>query len=152
VVVVLGEGGSGGALAVGVGDRVLMMENSVYSVISPEGCAAILWKDAGRAADAAEGLRLTAPSLRRFGIVDSVVPESSGGEKWELPESDEAAADGVMEALKAEIVSNLKELAALPADELLRRRYGKYRAMGEYAGGAPARPDQNGMSSSDAGA
>ena len=75
IVVVIGEGGSGGALAIGVGDRVLMLENAVYSVITPEGCAAILWKDAGQAARAAEGLRLTAGSLQQFGLVDEIIAE-----------------------------------------------------------------------------
>src|SRR4051812_6811284 len=82
VVLVLGEGGSGGALAIGIGDRVLMMENAVYSVISPEGCAAILWKDAGRAADAAEGLKLTASELMKFDIVDAIIPEPH---PWTMP-------------------------------------------------------------------
>src|SRR4051812_11453974 len=82
VVLVLGEGGSGGALAIGIGDRVLMMENAVYSVISPEGCAAILWKDAGRAPDAAEGLKLTASDLRKFAIVDEIIPETN---PWTIP-------------------------------------------------------------------
>src|SRR5207253_8625045 len=86
VVVILGEGGSGGALAIGIGDRVLMMENAVYSVISPEGCASILWKDSGKADRAAESLRLTAGDLSKFGIIDEIVPES---EEWVLKQDDE---------------------------------------------------------------
>src|SRR5690606_3100249 len=85
IVVVLGEGGSGGALAIGIGDRVLMMENAVYSVISPEGCAAILWKDATKASDAAACLRLTADDLKEFGLVDEIVAEP---EDWRIEMSD----------------------------------------------------------------
>src|SRR5687768_1969373 len=87
IVVVLGEGGSGGALAIGIGDRVLMMENAVYSVISPEGCAAILWKDAGKADLAAAALRLTAPDLNRFGVIDEIVAENGA---WEIEAEEDA--------------------------------------------------------------
>src|SRR5215218_6050127 len=85
IVVILGEGGSGGALAIGIGDRVLMMENAVYSVISPEGCASILWKDSGKADRAAESLRLTAGDLMKFGIIDEIIPES---EAWQVDSGD----------------------------------------------------------------
>src|SRR3954470_7578712 len=110
IVLVLGEGGSGGALAIGIGDRVLMMENAVYSVISPEGCAAILWKDAGRAPDAAEGLRLTAANLKEFDIIDEIVPES---QPWTIPNGDkkkQAAFDRICETLKKSLIRELKTL------------------------------------------
>jgi len=133
VVVVLGEGGSGGALAIGIGDRVLMMENAVYSVITPEGCAAILWKDAGRAPDAAEGLKLTADNLKKFDIVDEIVPEP---EPWKMPteddENSQTAFDKIAETLKKRIISNLDELSAKPSRTLIADRYNKFRKMGEW--------------------
>jgi acetyl-CoA carboxylase carboxyl transferase subunit alpha len=136
VVVVLGEGGSGGALAIGVGDRILMMENSVYSVISPEGCAAILWKDAAKADLAARALKLTAPDLKRLGLVDEVIPESGGA--WEIDgeakngEIRSEAFSPVADELKRRIAVQLKELKAIPAEELVRLRFTKFRAMGEW--------------------
>ncbi|MBX7172951.1 MAG: acetyl-CoA carboxylase carboxyltransferase subunit alpha [Pyrinomonadaceae bacterium] len=128
VVVVLGEGGSGGALAIGVGDRVLMMENAVYSVITPEGCAAILWKDAGQAPKAAEGLRLTAAELSKFGLVDEVIEES---DLWTYNQSD-GDNQKVFERLKKSIVTNLKELQGLSVSRLIEGRYEKFRKMGEF--------------------
>jgi acetyl-CoA carboxylase carboxyl transferase subunit beta len=122
VTVVTGEGGSGGALALAVGDRVLMMENSYYSVISPEGCSTILFKDAAQAPRAAEALRLTAADLLRLRIMDGVVPEPEGGAHTDPPT---AAAN-----LKAAIVGSLKELLGLAPDELLERRYDRFRAFG----------------------
>jgi acyl-CoA carboxylase subunit beta len=122
VTVVTGEGGSGGALALAVGDRVFVMENAYYSVISPEGCSTILFKDAAQAPRAAEALRLTGPDLVRLGIMDGVVPEPPGGAHLD-PQA--AAAN-----LKAAIASSLRELLTLPRDELLERRYDRFRAFG----------------------
>ncbi|HSR67460.1 MAG TPA: acetyl-CoA carboxylase carboxyltransferase subunit alpha [Acidobacteriota bacterium] len=121
---VIGEGGSGGALAIGVADRVLMLENSIYSVISPESCSAILWKDQDHAKEAAENLRLTADHLKRFGIIDEVVPEPSGGahEDW-----DEAA-----ELLSKALVKNLQALQEMTVEERLEERYQKFRKMGAF--------------------
>jgi acetyl-CoA carboxylase carboxyl transferase subunit alpha len=124
VAVVIGEGGSGGALAIGVADRVLMMENAVYSVITPEGCAAILFKDSAEAPRAAEYLRLTAPELSGAGMVDAVIPEPAGGAQTD---HDEAA-----RLLDAALSENLRAAAALAPGERLARRYKKLRAMGRW--------------------
>ncbi|MFN3330154.1 MAG: carboxyl transferase domain-containing protein, partial [Pyrinomonadaceae bacterium] len=125
LIVVIGEGGSGGALAIGVGDRIIMMENAIYSVISPEGCAAILWKDASLAPKAAESLKLTASDLYNFGIVDEIIPEPV---QWKVsPEPDE-----IMLKLKEAIVKHIKELEKLPVEKLLEKRYEKFRKMGEF--------------------
>jgi acetyl-CoA carboxylase carboxyl transferase subunit alpha len=126
---VIGEGGSGGALGVGVGDCVMMLENAYYSVISPEGCAAILWKDASRAKDAAEALKLTSTDLMRFGIVDAVVPEPLGG-----VHKDPADA---AEKLKTALLDNLAQLDKLSMDELLARRYEKFRKIGMFRESIP---------------
>lgn len=131
VVVVLGEGGSGGALAIAVGDHVLMMENAVYSVITPEGCAAILWKDALQAPKAAEGLRLTAADLKTFGLVDEIIPEGYGW-KVSLLEDKEAAFDAITRNLSERIIENLSVLNKLTLPELLERRHRKFRQMGEW--------------------
>jgi acetyl-CoA carboxylase carboxyl transferase subunit alpha len=122
--VVVGEGGSGGALAIGVADCVLMLEYSVYSVISPEGCASILWRDASKVADAAEQLKLTAPDLKRLGVIDEIVPEADGG----------AHRDPAITAshLRSALRRHLKELLQLGAAELVERRYKKFRAMGSH--------------------
>src|SRR3954470_8902118 len=105
IVVVLGEGGSGGALAIGIGDRVLMMENAIYSVISPEGCAAILWKDSEKADLAAEGLKLTADNLKKFDIIDEIIPEA---EPWTIPangdKKKQKAYDRICESLKKSLL------------------------------------------------
>ena len=122
VTIVTGEGGSGGALALAVADRVLMMENSYYSVISPEGCSTILFKDAAQAPRAAEVLRLTGADLLRLGIMDAVVPEPEGGAHTDPPA---AAAN-----LKAAIVASLNDLLGVPTDELLERRYDRFRKFG----------------------
>lgn len=124
IVVVTGEGGSGGALALGVGDRVLMMEHATYSVISPEGCAAILWKDASRKKEAAEALRLTAVDLKDFGVIDEIIPEPPGG----------AHADpaGAAAAVGEAVERHLREIADLTPEERRERRYRKFRAMGRY--------------------
>jgi acetyl-CoA carboxylase carboxyl transferase subunit alpha len=124
VTVVIGEGGSGGALGIAVASAVLMFENSVYSVISPEGCAAILWRDRARAADAAEALKLTAADLAGQGVIDGVLPEPVGG-----AHRDPAAAAAT---LKAELIERLDALAALDGDELVERRMRKFRDMGVY--------------------
>ena len=133
IVVVLGEGGSGGALAIGIGDRVLMLENAVYSVITPEGCAAILWKSAERAADAAEGLKLTADNLKQFGIIDEIIPEP---EPWTIPANGDKkrqkAYDRICDSLKKSLLREVKALAAVDTKKLLEDRYQKFRKMGEW--------------------
>jgi acetyl-CoA carboxylase carboxyl transferase subunit alpha len=130
IIVILGEGGSGGALAIGVGDRVLMMENAVYSVISPEGCAAILWKDAAESARAAECLRLTAKDLHGFGLVDEIIRED---EKWVYTDTENGnGLNSVTEELKKSLVRNLRELRLKTDEELLRDRYNKFRKMGDW--------------------
>jgi acetyl-CoA carboxylase carboxyl transferase subunit alpha len=124
IVVVTGEGGSGGALAIGVGDVVLMMENSVYSVITPEGCSAILWKDSARAADAASSLKITAADLLSLGVIDEIVPEPAGGahEDW----------DGAAELLKAALLSALRRVESQTDAERRAGRYQKFRQMGRF--------------------
>lgn len=124
VAVVIGEGGSGGALGIGVADRVLMLENAYYSVISPEGCAAILWKHRRHAPEAAEALKLNARELVEMGIVDGVVPEPIGG-----AHRDPALA---AENLKTAIVSALGELGRIPTDKLVQQRYEKFRKIGVF--------------------
>ena len=115
VVVVTGEGGSGGALAIAVGDRILMLENAVYSVISPEGCAGILWRDGSKAPEAAAALKITADDLKRLGVIDEIIPEK-----------------GLMANLKKAIIAALTELQKVPAEELPDRRYAKFTAMGRF--------------------
>jgi acetyl-CoA carboxylase carboxyl transferase subunit alpha len=122
IVNVTGEGGSGGALAVAVGDRVNMLEHSIYSVITPEGCAAILWRDAGRAEEAATAMKITAPDLKGFGLIDEIVPEPLGGAHAD-PDTLFASLDRVLEA-------QLRALSAVPKDALLDGRYEKFRKMG----------------------
>ena len=124
VAVVTGEGGSGGALGIGVGDVILMLENSVYSVISPEGCAAILWRDAAFAPQAAAALKLTATALVELGIVDGIIPEPPGG-----AHSDHAA---TAEAVKKTVLDQLGRLGGLTPAELIGKRFGKYSGMGKF--------------------
>jgi acetyl-CoA carboxylase carboxyl transferase subunit alpha len=124
IVIVTGEGGSGGALALGIGDRVLMLEHAIYSVISPEGCAAILWKDQTRAEDAASALRLTAKDLKGFNIIDEILPEPPGGAHMDPAEMAETIAAGVRKHLKA--------LKKAKPDALVTRRYKKFQAMGIF--------------------
>jgi acetyl-CoA carboxylase carboxyl transferase subunit alpha len=124
VCTVIGEGGSGGALGIGVGDRVNMLQYSTYSVISPEGCASILWKNAGRAKDAAEALSLTAPRLKELGLIDKILREPTGG-AHRNPRS-------MAIRLKAVLLNELDELQALPVDELLEQRYRRLRGYGKY--------------------
>ena len=123
--VVLGEGGSGGALGIGVADRILMMENAYYSVISPEGCAAILWKHRKHGPEAAEAMKISAPDLAGLGLVDEVIPEPVGG-----AHHDHAAAAA---SLAAVVVKQLDELTALSTEDLLEQRYQKYRAAGQWS-------------------
>src|SRR5438046_6694194 len=124
IVTVIGEGGSGGALAIGIGDQLLMLENAIYSVISPEGCAAILWKDSGQAARAAEQLRLTAEDLHHEGIVDQVIEEPDGGAHTS---HDEAA-----RLLEAALSTRLAESITHNLEQRLSRRYRKLRQMGKW--------------------
>ncbi len=124
VVTITGEGGSGGALAIAVGDRVNMLENSVYSVISPEGCASILWRDAAKAEVAAEALKITAPDLKEFGIIDEIIPEPEGGAHLDH-EASAALLGGVLD-------DTLRSLSRLTIPELLDRRYEKFRRMGQF--------------------
>ena len=124
--VVIGEGGSGGALAIGVADRLLMLQHAVYSVISPEGCAAILWNDPKKAPDAAESLKMTAEDLLRLGVVDEILPEPPGG-----AHRDPMA---MCDAVKKAIALHLGEMLELPLEELLRRRTRKYRKIGVLGG------------------
>jgi acetyl-CoA carboxylase carboxyl transferase subunit alpha len=124
IVTVIGEGGSGGALALGVGDRVFMLEHSVYSVISPEGCAAILWKNSSNAAEAAAAMKITAQDLKRFGIIDDIVPEPPGG-----AHADPARA---AEILGPYLDKALKELMKFKADQFQEERFQKFRKMGVF--------------------
>ncbi|MDX2186626.1 MAG: acetyl-CoA carboxylase carboxyltransferase subunit alpha [Opitutaceae bacterium] len=124
IAVVVGEGGSGGALGIGVTDRVLIFENSYYSVISPEGCAAILWKDRAAAARAADALKLNAENLAELGIVDEVIPEPLGGAHVDL-----AAAAA---SLRAALTKHMKDISGLSANALLDKRYERYRHLGQY--------------------
>jgi acetyl-CoA carboxylase carboxyl transferase subunit alpha len=126
IVNVTGEGGSGGALAIAVGDRINMLEHSVYSVISPEGCASILWRDAGRAEEAATAMKITARDLATFGIVDEIVPEPPGG-----AHSDPVA---LFRSLDAVLERQLAELTSVPSESLLEARYEKFRRMGHLGG------------------
>jgi acetyl-CoA carboxylase carboxyl transferase subunit alpha len=124
IVVVIGEGGSGGALGLGVGNRIYMLENSVYSVISPESCAAIIYRDSGRAADAAAALKLTATDLLELGLIDGIVPEPGEGAHTD---PDQAA-----EAVRITLRASLAELSSLSAQRLIDDRYLKFRRMGAF--------------------
>lgn len=124
IAIVIGEGGSGGALGIGIADRVLMMENAYYSVISPEGCAAILWKHREHAPEAASALKLSAQDLSKLGIIDGVIPEPLGG-----AHNDPAAA---AVSLKDALLSTLTELGKVPTAKLLEQRYQKFRALGQF--------------------
>lgn len=124
ICIVTGEAGSGGALAIGVGDYVVMLQYSIYSVISPEGCASILWKDAAKASDAAEAMGVTADKVYRHGLVDLVLPEPLGGAHRDI----ESMSRDIAQTIKEE----LRRLQALPTQELLNRRYQKWMSMGAY--------------------
>ena len=125
IAVVIGEGGSGGALGIGVADRVLMLENAYYSVISPEGCAAILWKHRKHAPEAAQALKLTADDLQEFGLVDGVIPEPTGG-----AHRDPVA---ISQTLTSTIASAIESLDKIPIETLLEERYAKFRGMGVFS-------------------
>ena len=125
VVLILGEGGSGGALAIALGDRILMLENAVYSVISPEGCASILWRDASRNKEAAEALRLTAQDLTQFRIIDEIVPEPVGGAHMDI--------DKTAKNIKEALLKHVQQLREIPAEELISSRIKKYQNMGVYS-------------------
>ena len=127
IAIVIGEGGSGGALALGVADRILMLENSIYSVISPEGCAAILWNDAGQKERAAEALKLTARDLYDLGVIDQIIPEPPGGAHTDP--------DGAAAALGAALETHLADLAGLQPDERIQQRADKYRKIGQFTEG-----------------
>lgn len=122
---VIGEGGSGGALGIGVGDRILMLSNATYSVISPEGCASILWRDAAFAPDAAEALNLTAHALLRHEVIDAIIPEPGEGAHTDYVKT-------AAEVCKA-LIENLQQLKRIPVEELLSQRFLKYAAIGKFA-------------------
>lgn len=124
IVTIIGEGGSGGALAIGVGDHVSMLQYSIYSVISPEGCASILWKSADKAAEAAEAMALTADRLEEFGLIDEIIPEPRGGAH--------RSAEEMAMTLKRRLGMALDRFAAMPTNELLERRQRRYREYGEF--------------------
>jgi len=124
IVLILGEGMSGGALAIAVGDRILMCENAIYSVITPEGCASILWRDSSKNKEAAEALKITAQDLSKLNVIDEIVPEPIGGAHMDP----ELAAKNIKKA----IVKNLKELIEIPIDELINSRIQKFRKIGVY--------------------
>ena len=132
IATVIGEGGSGGALGIGVADRLLMFEHSVYTVASPEACASILWRDAAKAPVAAEALKITGPDLLKLGIVDTVLEEPSGGNHWAPLQ----AAD----TLKAALLGAMAELARLDERQLLDQRYAKFRRMGRFLESGAADP------------
>ncbi|MFO0015974.1 MAG: acetyl-CoA carboxylase carboxyltransferase subunit alpha [Synechococcaceae cyanobacterium] len=124
IATVIGEGGSGGALGIGVADRLLMFEHSVYTVASPEACASILWRDAGKAPEAAEALRITANDLQQLGVIDAILSEPSGGTHWAPLEAAETLKEGLLE--------QLIQLESLSQEELLEQRYAKFRRMGRF--------------------
>ncbi|MEN7973811.1 MAG: acetyl-CoA carboxylase carboxyltransferase subunit alpha [Verrucomicrobiota bacterium] len=126
ICVIIGEGGSGGALGIGIGNRILILEHAYYSVISPEGCAAILWKDRAYSDKAAEALKITGKDLIKLKLADEIVPEPEGG-----AHADHAAASA---NLKASLLKNLEELSAKSEEEILQERYDKFRVMGEFEG------------------
>jgi acetyl-CoA carboxylase carboxyl transferase subunit alpha len=130
IAVVIGEGGSGGALGIGVADRVLILENAYYSVISPEGCAAILWKDRSAASKAAAALKITAKDLLELGLADEVVPEPLGGAQNDLRTT--------AGSLRQQLLENLETLKKMPSAERLKARYAKFRAHGHFIEKQPA--------------
>lgn len=138
IAAVIGEGGSGGALGIGVADRVIILENAYYSVISPEGCAAILWKDRSAAAKAAEALKITARHLQELGLVDELIPEPLGG-AHNNP-------DATAESLRNSLLKNLEQLLATPAAERLQQRYSKFRHFGHFLEKGPEALSENGSS------
>ena len=135
IAAIIGEGGSGGALGIGVADRVLILENAYYSVISPEGCAAILWKDRAAAAKAAQALKITAKDLQKLGLVDEIIPEPLGG----------AHTDAKTTAvnLQTHLLKNLNEVLAMPTEQRLQKRYEKFRAFGHFNENNPESLEKN---------
>ena len=131
ITAIIGEGGSGGALAIAMADRVLMLENAVYSVVSPEGCASILWNDAGLVAEAATAMKITAEDVWRFGIADQIVPEPPGGAHTDPVEA-ATALGAAFRATLAELDRSYGCGEALDADRLLRDRFEKYRRIGVF--------------------
>jgi acetyl-CoA carboxylase carboxyl transferase subunit alpha len=125
IIIIIGEGASGGALGIGVGDRVYMMENAWYSVISPEGCAAILWRDSTKAPLAAEAMKVTAEDLLSLNVIDKIIKEPEGGAHRD-PES-------AAQIVKSEILSTLNELSKIPADDLVKQRVEKFSKMGSWS-------------------
>jgi len=142
IAAIIGEGGSGGALGIGVADRVLILENAYYSVISPEGCAAILWEDRTAAPKAAEALKITARDLLELGLVDEIIPEPVGGAHTNL--------DATAENLKTHLLKHLNELSALPVADRLKKRYEKFRAHGRFLEKAPSPAEMAGASANGA--
>ncbi|HAJ98387.1 MAG TPA: acetyl-CoA carboxylase carboxyl transferase subunit alpha [Bacteroidales bacterium] len=124
VVVVIGEGGSGGALGVGVGDRILMLSRAIYSVISPEGCASILWRDAAFAPDAAAALNLTANALLKLGVIDKIIDEPNEGAHTDY--------QAIAQAVKQEVLDAINQLETIPVEEFLNQRFVKYASMGKF--------------------
>jgi acetyl-CoA carboxylase carboxyl transferase subunit alpha len=122
--IVIGEGGSGGALAIGVADRLMMLQYSIYSVISPEGCASILWKSADKAEDAAEAMRITANSLNDFGLVDEVLMEPLGGAHRDP--------DGTADVIRNALLKHIADLERLPTDQLLAERQRRLASFGQF--------------------
>ncbi|CAH2716097.1 Acetyl-coenzyme A carboxylase carboxyl transferase subunit alpha [Neobacillus rhizosphaerae] len=125
ICIVIGEGGSGGALALGVGNRIYMLENSTYSVISPEGAAAILWKDAAFAKNAAETMKITAPDLKELGVIDGIIPEIKGGAHKDVKKQ--------AEEIEKLLTTSLQQLLELSKEELVADRYNRFRTIGEYS-------------------
>ena len=124
IAVVIGEGGSGGALGIGIADRVLILENAYYSVISPEGCASILWKDRAAAPDAADALKITSDHLKRFGLVDEVIPEPLGGAHNDM--------ETTASTLKKHLLKHIKSIKRLSVKKRLESRYKKFRELGQF--------------------
>jgi acetyl-CoA carboxylase carboxyl transferase subunit alpha len=139
---IIGEGGSGGALGIGVADRVLILENSYYSVISPEGCAAILWKDRANTAKAAAALKITAKDLLELKLVDEIVPEPLGGAHTDPT--------GTAASLKSHLLNNLEAVQALSIPERLKQRYAKFRAHGQFL--EESAPEESAPASAEAAA
>ena len=125
IAIVIGEGSSGGALAIGVGDKILMLENAVYSILSPEGFASILWKDSSRAEEAAEVMKMTADDLYKLKVIDKIIKEPENG-------GAEADIETVANNIKKSILKYVKDLKEIPVEELVEKRYQKFRNMGEY--------------------
>ncbi len=124
IVTVLGEGGSGGALAIAIGDRVLMLENAIYSVIPPEGCASILWKDAGKKEKAAKALKLTSKDLLKLDIIEEIIPEPLGGAHRNFNDT--------LQNVKEAILKNIAEIKKIPINKLVQKRYERFRKLGRY--------------------